>query len=383
MPNLNNLFNVAPTTASFFSGQQMANQNASEQLRNQELAQTIAKMQQEQEFAAKNNPLKLEHQRLVNQGLGIGNETSSLTNDFTRGTQASKIGATNAENHGKISKEQFDEASRVANVFTKGAYEVEGMPTLQRATRLSEIARQHGYNPQDPVISRFIQMGSDNPRGLIDMQTRMMQDAARNNPQYMGTVDAATIRANAAIQQTGMRNKAMLDMNDANIKAGKFNKRGETRDALGAILKNSDVRRVYPLLINEATRALRAGDQDAFEDWMFQADALEPAYKAALGAEPKPGQVDLQGTTQGRVTANPALNVRPTNLPPARQTPTSATQSNAPAFKGNLPPQAVQMFQQNIRAATTNNDAAEIQRQVQFFNQTFGPGAAESLLQRK
>jgi hypothetical protein len=384
--DLSQLMNTAPTTAGFFTGQQIARDRDADLLKQLEQAEQIRSQQQQYAFNDQMNPLKLASQQGANAGQLITNQGNQQKVDFTTATQPTAIKAANAKAQGDISEEHIKQAQRVFDVFGRAAYETQGMPEMQRVMRMQEVARGAGFDPNDEGVKALMQM---EPGKLIEIQNRMKADAAKHHP----SVVAQGIAGQNSLAVAQENNRGAGERNNAQISAGKYANRQANRTALSELFKNADPKRMYPALKHQATLAYQAyqknpteANKETYEDLYFQMEQMEPDFRAAMDADAKPGSVNLPGTTNNRVQANPPVNVKPPGLPaPGARPP--MPQSAAPAkptqFSGRLPDPAIAAFKQNLAQAAQSGDQAAIQRHVQMFNQTFGAGAAESLLPKK
>lgn len=333
MADLSQLMQVAPTTGAFFTGQKFASDQQQDLLRQHELAQTIAKMQQDFAFNEQNNPLKLENSRLTNQGLGITNETNSLANQFTQRTQPGKIAATNATSAGTVSKEHIEQAKRLTDVFTRGAYEVANMPEMQRTARLMEVAKMNGLDPNDETVRQFVQLGTANPQQLIAVQNKIREDIAKHSTEMA----VAREGTNRSVQVANIHEAGATARNDANINAGKFNRTKIVTNQAQFLKENDPVKKVS-LARQFAVEALTNNDMDEFRKWKFMEESLMPLAQAKLNAAPKPGTPDLNAMSDGRVPVNPSVDIRAPNLPPSggRQQPTSVTPNDTARISQSL-----------------------------------------------
>lgn len=209
MADLASLMKVAPITGAGFIGAQQSQERLSEALKQQELQQTIAKMQQEREQSSQMNPLLLQKQQLLNQtmqaelpGILEKLKESQLKNKATEGTLDTTIAATNAENNNKMDKEKYDQMGRMSQAFINMAPELEQVPAPARLSYMTGKLKSFGIDPNHPFVQSLTTKLGQNPDAMPDtlykIGSRMGQVQALQNPAYLSHVEGAKIGADSA-----------------------------------------------------------------------------------------------------------------------------------------------------------------------------------------
>lgn len=192
MADLRSLMEIAPTTGGFFTGQQIASDAASSRLKDLETQADIAAKNQTFGFNEQNNPLKLQHAGLQNQGLQEG--LAGITADSTRkgvearvaqGTEASTIAEANSKSRFDVMKRRMDEGKMYTDFFGSTAQEIQQVPPMQRAAYLRQKAAQHGINPDDPEVQSLFQQASQNPQVLFNAFQKSRQTLAQLTPEFI------------------------------------------------------------------------------------------------------------------------------------------------------------------------------------------------------
>jgi hypothetical protein len=182
MADLSSLFQVAPGTASYFTGQNQALASASEQLKQVELAQKIKQAMQESEFNQQLNPLKLEQQRLTNKstelglpGISADVESKQAKAKKDTATVDTDIAATNAENNDKADKVKFEQFNRASQVLLSAGAQIDSVPGPARKGAFEQMIRAAGIDPNRPQI-----------QGIMNMPPEQMSQAIKTLAQRLG-----------------------------------------------------------------------------------------------------------------------------------------------------------------------------------------------------
>ena len=201
-------------------------------------------------------------------------------------------------NAGKMSTEMYDENKRKA---------------------LADIAKSVSASDLDVAESKVkLDMLSSDPakRAQATQMFSMLSDVRKQQMQL--EEERKTRLATGA--QTIAGNKQLEQMR---IDAGKYDKQKQVGDVKSIISmqlsKAKSAKDQYAILTRAAVVMQQAGEAAEALQYQAQADALEPAARAELNAQPKPGTVDLGGI--GNVPVNPTLQLRNPSAPGAAEQP--------------------------------------------------------------
>lgn len=226
MPNLSNLFKVAPTTASFFTGQQFADDQATSQVNRERTLADIAKMQQDLEFNSKANPLKLEQMGLVNRtteatlpGIVADSDKKSTDARMARETFDTTRDTTNSTNQLTMMGNHIKQAQQVADVFTNAAMEVQGLPPPLRAARLRQIVASNQMDPNDPNVQQFVVQASENPELLVQRSNAIKTNIAQHLPAYIQALAQTKLQGENSERVANIQANASRDVAKTNADA--------------------------------------------------------------------------------------------------------------------------------------------------------------------
>lgn len=298
-----------PMVGAVWAGEQRAINERNELMKNQELAQTIQKMQQEAAQSAQMNPLKLEHQRHVNSGLEYGlpgiqaeSQKKVLDTQEAQQTSGNRVAADNSKNRLQVLGDSIKQGQMVDGVLTKATAEIESLPPMLRASRMREIAQEHGLDVNNPRTMQIIQQASRNPQILLQIKQKVAQKMTEMQPEYIKEL---------------MKEQEATKRNTATTNATRYaaEKSAESRMAVAAskaagagddILKRVKEGRVSPA--NAATQfELLAALSESEADRAKYNRLAETFNKLALQLNPKPQNPDLGAA--GIPTAQPPTPV--------------------------------------------------------------------------
>jgi hypothetical protein len=250
---------------------------------NMDLGQML--MQQKQAM----NPLMLEQQRLQNQQMqaqlpGISADSGLKQNklDFDNATKQQAIQAKLSELATKMSEDELNQDEiKIKKAVTNG--QVDGKQAEKLLEKIYEI--------------RKLKMSLEERR--------------------------ATSESVARINQAGA-----LAKENAGIAAGKYDKAFK-RSALEQARMEKDPVKAYTGLLLASKRAEAAGDNRTAEDLYEEAMYIKSVADAKLQTNPKPGNVNIPGLTEGEIPVNPPNNPAPPR-PAAASTPTGGARSVNP-----------------------------------------------------
>lgn len=167
---------LGPATASAIAGQREYDANQTQDAADQHQRGLIAKQQADAEQAVKMNPLLIEQQQQANIGKGISNTTGTLANQVSQATQPGVIEGTNAENKGKVGKEQIDTMTRVAEMAGQLGIKLEQTPPLERQFVVEHYMKTNNIDPNGEIGVMIRKTPIENLPGILKiMQTNLHQ----------------------------------------------------------------------------------------------------------------------------------------------------------------------------------------------------------------
>lgn len=174
---------LGPATASMVAGNREYDANQTQTLADQHQSGLIAKQQADAAHAVNMNPLLVEQQQqtntglgLTNTGLGIKNTTGTLANQLSQATQPGVIEGTNAENKGKVGKEQIDAMTRGAEMAGQLGIKLEQTPPLERQFVVEHYMKINKIDPDGEIGVMIRKTPIENLPGILKiMQTKLHQ----------------------------------------------------------------------------------------------------------------------------------------------------------------------------------------------------------------
>jgi len=202
-PALGDMFqNLGPATASMFAGEreQLA-QDASlqEQLKQQ---QAIREAQLKNTQSEAMNPLLVAHQQATNAGQLDTNRKAAVEAALAEGTKDYKLQeASNTAELDRL-KTASQKQSMFADTLGKAGVQLQGVPPVQRFAALGEMAKQAGFDINNPAFAGIIQQAQKAdpnklPQLLTGFSQQLAQLAAKNSTAYIQAIDVAKEHAKA------------------------------------------------------------------------------------------------------------------------------------------------------------------------------------------
>jgi hypothetical protein len=200
MSDLNELFKVAPGTAAFMTGQNQRQATEEKALKQQQLMQIIADLQQKHQQSADLHPYEVESKSLANigeqakiPGYAADSSLKGTTAAKAAGTLSSDIAAGISNNEETVSKNKSARQTRLGNVFYSMGPELEGQPAAVRAAYALEKLQGLGMKPDDPFGQRFTKYlqntpAEELPAKLTAIGRRMIEESEK----YRGEMDKQT-----------------------------------------------------------------------------------------------------------------------------------------------------------------------------------------------
>lgn len=319
MADLDSLMRVAPLVASGMIGQNQAQEQGMNSLRQQELAQLISSRLQDQSFKAQQQPYELDKLRLGNMNTQQDITTKDWTNKKTAATFDTDVDKTNTKNQMDAYKEVMQHLGSMSNA-------IQDNPNLPPHVAVSQALKDSGLSQgkTDALMKRYANVPAD------QLAKRLQEDSdkiLRENSAYAQAYDTSALTNDAHILTTGMNNRSAQEVARINAQ-GKVDAAAEVsaRRMMNVdqrIMAAKSARERHQILIDEATKADQAGATQDARLLLQRAEAIRPQAEAELAAiQQKPGQVDV-----GRMAG----------------VPTTPQQSIAPPAAGGLaPPPATQ-----------------------------------------
>jgi hypothetical protein len=366
MSDLSSLMQIAPYAGTYMAGQQNVADLAQKNAETQRLQQLIQSLQIANQQSQTMNPLLVQHQSLQNQGLeaglpGIQAESSKKQSEakLKAGTLDSDIEAGNSANQTKLTQDKVKQIQATGQLlYGAGAFAMNAEGPGGAKLAVADFLKQHNIPLDHPGAQMTLNMS---PQQMMQYGETMM----KHSEDYLKSIDTEKLRADSHLKGVGMQVQGQKDVEQMRIDAGKYKKADKSRfENYFSTLKTS--RDKHAALVDEATKARLGGDMSTAANFMARAEALRPQAEAEISAiNPKPGTVDLS-----KIGGD---NTIPTNAKP----------SIAPQVTGEGGPSAAGQAQvpnpQHIAALRANPSA----QMKAFFDQKFGSGAADKILNGK
>lgn len=293
--NLAQMMTQSPLVGSAMFGQREAMAQQQEEMKRQELAQTIAKMQQEYAHTQQMNPLKVENQGLQNRGLQaeLPGKTADAqrrvleTEEFGR-TSEGRVGATNSGNRLKMLGDGIKQGQMIDGVVTQALSEIESIPAPARMARLREIAMDHQVDVNNPQVQRILAAAAQNPAILMQIKQKTAQRMAQMTPEYQREWMKEQ-EANKRNKETTNAQRYVADKGaESRVAAASARGKATGNDILTRLKEG----RVSPANAAAQFEVLAAMSEDERERAQFSKLA-ETMNKLALQLNPKPQSADL------------------------------------------------------------------------------------------
>jgi hypothetical protein len=325
MSDLSSLMQIAPTVGAGFIGRNQALEEDTTRLKQQELADIIAQRAAEAQQKSQMNPLMMEHQRLVNQGLEAGlpgllaeSRSKGYKADKEAATMDSDIQAVNAANADKIDEDKVKKVDRMRKFFTESSQVLKDTPVPARAAQMQNLMVGSGLDPNHPMAQALmgkLQANPDNfPEVMAQLNDRLGDLAAKANPATNASMRNMDVQRASAEKVAAGNNATSLEVARINA-AARENAASSRRGGAGgadfwaSFYKLKSSKDKHAALILEATKVEK--DDPITAAKMFDmAEAIEPQAKAEINS-PKAGTPDIAATTKGRVAVNPGPDIAP------------------------------------------------------------------------
>lgn len=328
MSDLASLMEIAPNSAAFMVGQNNQSGLMEQQLKRTQMQQMMQQAQQEMQMKQAAQPGQLDHQNLLNQNLRLGQpgitadiETKTLANKKAAGTLDTDITSTNEENNAKKIKAQADTYKNVSKLLGGMAPMIENVPDVPGA-RLARVASElnaSGLPPDHPVFKGMMAGFSKVPsKDLSKELTKFSDSMSRQADHYVQAMDVAKEQGEKArdvanIHAQATRDAASISANARIAVGGRAGKVAVTLDQF--IDKAPNARARHAALIDAATKAKQAGEDELATNYMMRAEAVRPQAEAEIKSA-TPGSPNAAAMAGIPVQAGPSI--APPSAPTAK-----------------------------------------------------------------
>jgi len=270
----------------------MARQQFDTAMQNEQLNQRAAL--QQLLFDEENNPLKLEDQRLKNQGKGYENRSLGVKASTDEALMPSAIESGVAGNQAAAQKARVENMAKLAEMGGQLADMIDGgVPVLSLVGKVPDQVYQ--------ILSQ--------PGGTKKIRA-IAQQIAKNSAaqlQKMQEVDASNASAERRNKYTA---DTQMGIEQAGIAAGKYNRAGKGGTSWYEKFQAAKTpREKHTIASTQALLAEQEGDMDAAKKWSQIANQAAEAWAAELRAGQRPGVDPAATANSGVVTPAPAASI--------------------------------------------------------------------------
>jgi hypothetical protein len=317
MSDLASLMKYAPGSAALMMGQNNAQSQQSEALKQQELKQLIAAKLQEMQQSQQMNPLKLEHQSLQNQGLSAGlpgiqadSQLKQLSSQFTQATQPGAIDAANSKSINQVDKDKHEMVGRFQNWAIETGTSLEGTPPLLRKQALVERMQAGGINPDNPMAKNLItELDRQDPKTwpsyFSTLADKLGAVTAKQNTTYRSATEN-NVRDNTQRNVDSQRREStaryVADRSaDSRVEAAKLRMSKDSKSVADVAAKMG----YEKAAVYSSFKAIEAETKEEKDMWENRAAAYQEAHlkgkREAAAGRPNPEGVGI-GTVAPQVT---------------------------------------------------------------------------------
>jgi hypothetical protein len=314
MSDLNELFKVAPGTAAFMTGQNQRQATEEKALKQQQLMQLIADLQQKHQQSADLHPYEVESKSLANigeqakiPGYAADSSLKGTTAAKAAGTLSSDIAAGISNNEETVSKNKSARQTRLGNVFYSMGPELEGQPAAVRAAYALEKLQGLGMKPDDPFGQRFTKYlqntpAEELPAKLTAIGRRMIEESGK----YKEEMDKQRLKEEGDTQRNSASLANQRTLEQMRIDAGKYDRKNTAISVETQLLKAPNAKAKAEILETAYSLSTAAGDDEAASKYAKR--AVEARLRAAedeTNRQNKPG-IDVPNLTQLPAAARPS-----------------------------------------------------------------------------
>jgi hypothetical protein len=223
-------------------------------------------------FDQQNDPLRLQHQGLINQQLDA--QIPGMSAD-------SSMKVRKNSNEGILNQDVLDQAKR--DFISKA--------TDAHLKELYDKGQEMAYS-LDPRIRA-------QGEAILAMHPDIVKDRMKQQEE-----------TKRQLATTSLQGKTAKEIAQMNIDAGKFAKGSKVTLTLDQAIDNAkSAKERYQKLVDAAMQAKQSGNDDAYDNYMVRAEAVRPQAEAEIqNLTPKAGTPDLGALG---VTANPSVSIAP------------------------------------------------------------------------
>lgn len=310
MNNLGDLFQVAPTTAGFMLGGQIADDRKTAEMQRQSTLQDIMAKQQAYDQNTQMNPLLVEKQRTLNQGYGLENESKTMENRKTRETLDSTISSTNSKNSLDDMQNHIKKAAATEEFFNKAADQLKYLPPAVRSSWLSQAMNDNGIDPRNPQVQQLVMQASQNPALLSQHATAIAQERAARSADYIKAMAEKDAEGRNQLANTREHNKGSKEVAEINqrgrVQAASIRAGKTVQDIQTLVLQGKIKLPEMPAAFEQAARM--AQDPEERDYLLEQARKANQMLLDRVNARPNSTVKDgeIQTNTTGPVYGGPA-----------------------------------------------------------------------------
>jgi hypothetical protein len=300
MSDLSSLMEIAPITAAGMMGEKNALSRQEQQLKQQELMQTIMQLQQKMKQSADLHPYAVDAARLGNQGLEADLPGKRAKSDLevlkSRGAAAtfdSDVEATNVKN-------RTETQAKLGQALVELGPWLEGTPTVggQRTAKAMQALTSLGISPQDPKHAALVQRIMDTPpEQLPKFLEGVGRKLAMQKPEYIRVMDQERLQQEGANSRQASQNSTQLETARINAQSREnaAKARAGQSSAISALLKSKNYQGAAAVAL-----AMAMEEQDPTRKAQLEEFANRMATQAMnekqAGAT-APGKPDMASTT--------------------------------------------------------------------------------------
>lgn len=319
MSDLSSLMGVAPYAAAYLMGDKHATDKRTETLRQQELAGMMDIRRGQEQRAQAMHPLELQGKQLTNQKMEQGDipmliqqiEEAKLKNQYTQGTQGSKMEADNFANAQKP-QEAFQKA------MGEIGQELRGRPAHEIEPMFRQALESRGFGKHaEKILERF--------RGVPpDQVSQKLLEASQRQLTETPAYKTQELQNTGRMAEVKERNRGNLQVANINAEARKFAAQQKANQKTADIAALVKAGKIPPDRLPAAFREAAASETDPDVQAALMTKAAQAemfVYNKAKVA--KDGSPDV-GAIGGLPTNQVTPVYTPGAKPPAAKQPTNS-----------------------------------------------------------
>jgi hypothetical protein len=306
MNDLSSLMQIAPTTGAGFAGINQRNEELMSQLKQRELAELIQAKALETQQSQQMNPLKQQHQQLVNQGLqeGLGSIGAKAKDDQLKArknqlTFESDVETAISDNKEKRGKNEENARDRATKFLLEAGPQLESVGAPMRAAAFRQMVEQAGMNVNNQQIQNMMLLAQQNPeafpQAISAYAEKLGAQAEAMSPTARSAKAVAKTNRDSAERIAAGNNKTQLEV--ANIQAKSritaAESRGKKAQDLLTHAKQGGFKTYESAAVGFKILADLAEDEDERAKYLKAAQQFEAAVKEKPNTGAKPDLSEL------------------------------------------------------------------------------------------